>query len=299
MIFNRVTGLDLQRPGNVQPADAPVRYPFIWDAPRQDRTQWTGAAPNGTYLRGMARNTGEVFGVFGRFDPVAVPVHQILHRNSVKLANLQLIEEKVVALRPPPWPRDVFGFDQARAVAGAQVFAANCAGCHAPTPSKLVRNTWNTPVQNVGTDRRTVLNTSRTASPGVLEGTQQPPLLGPKLGDPALDVDILANAVVGSLLRAALLQDPAIHRAINRDLAEDRVPAAWRRLGSRARRGGRERDQDALHRGAPGTGRRLRGARVDRHLVGRSLPAQRIGADAVGFAEASAGACDPVCRRRR
>ena len=224
MIFNRVTGLDLQRPGNVQPADAPVRYPFIWDAPRQDRTQWTGAAPNGTYLRGMARNTGEVFGVFGRFDPVAVPVHQILHRNSVKLANLQLIEEKVVALRPPPWPRDVFGFDQARAVAGAQVFAANCAGCHAPTPSKLVRNTWNTPVQNVGTDRRTVLNTSRTASPGVLEGTQQPPLLGPKLGDPALDVDILANAVVGSLLRAALLQDPAIHRAINRDLAEDRVP---------------------------------------------------------------------------
>jgi hypothetical protein len=62
MILNRATGLDLGLPGNLVKADAPVRYPFIWDASRQDRTQSTGAAPNGTYLRAMARNTGEVFG---------------------------------------------------------------------------------------------------------------------------------------------------------------------------------------------------------------------------------------------
>ena len=81
MIFNRVTGLDLRYPANIQKADAPVRYPFIWDAARQDRTQWTGAAPNGTYLRGLARNTGEVFGVFGRFDPVPIPMHTAIYRS--------------------------------------------------------------------------------------------------------------------------------------------------------------------------------------------------------------------------
>lgn len=98
MIFSRVTGLDLDQPGNLSRAEAPVRYPFIWDAPRQDGTQWTGSALNGTYFRSLARNTGEVFGVFG---PVPIPVHHALYRNSVRLDGLQALEETVVALRPP------------------------------------------------------------------------------------------------------------------------------------------------------------------------------------------------------
>ncbi|MDR3532387.1 MAG: di-heme-cytochrome C peroxidase, partial [Rhodopila sp.] len=75
MIFNRLTGLDIGPapdytiPANVKTADAPVRYPFLWNASRQDFTQWPGFAANGDALLGLARNTGEVFGVFGLFHP--------------------------------------------------------------------------------------------------------------------------------------------------------------------------------------------------------------------------------------
>jgi hypothetical protein len=224
MIFNRVTGADLGHAPNFDKADAPVRYPFIWDAPRQDKTQWTGAAPNGTYLRGLARNTGEVFGVFGHFDPALGPLHRVAYNNSVDFQGLQVLEEKVVALRAPPWPDDVFPLDAARVVRGEALFATGCASCHGIKESSLVQRAWDTPLRDVGTDRRTFYNALRTADPRVLEGSQQPPLVGERLGNPAKKLDILANAVVGSLLRAARQQEPAIRRAIRRDILEGRLP---------------------------------------------------------------------------
>ena len=69
MIFNRVAGRDLGIPGNFKVADAPVSYPFLWNASRQDHTQWNGGVPNGLYIQALARNTGEVFGVFADFKP--------------------------------------------------------------------------------------------------------------------------------------------------------------------------------------------------------------------------------------
>ena len=75
MIFDRLAGLDIGTApdhiirDNVKTADAPVRYPFLWNASRQDFTQWPGFSENGDPLFGLARNTGEVFGVFARFHP--------------------------------------------------------------------------------------------------------------------------------------------------------------------------------------------------------------------------------------
>lgn len=224
MIFNRVTGLDLNAPGNIAKADAPVRYPFIWGAPRQDHTQWTGAAPNGTYLRGMARNTGEVFGVFGRFDPQPIPIHNAIYRNSVNLSGLQALEEKVVTLRPPPWPEAVFPLDASRVARGSTLFQGECAACHSVRPLGIVAKAWDTPVRNVGTDRRAFDNSQANAAPRALAGTQQPPAVGETLHDPSAKLSILANAVIGSLLDAAVVWDPAIRRAINQDLAEGRLP---------------------------------------------------------------------------
>ncbi|QIG97743.1 MULTISPECIES: di-heme-cytochrome C peroxidase [Bradyrhizobium] len=68
MIFNRVSGLDIgpppdfMIPENIKTADAPVRYPFLWNAPRQDKTQWPGFAKNGSGIVGLARNVGQVLG---------------------------------------------------------------------------------------------------------------------------------------------------------------------------------------------------------------------------------------------
>jgi hypothetical protein len=81
MILNRVTGLDIGKPPSyinkniLAPADAPVRPPFVWNAWRQDHTQWPGFAENGDDLLALARNAGEVFGVFGVAHPMKDPAH--------------------------------------------------------------------------------------------------------------------------------------------------------------------------------------------------------------------------------
>ena len=228
MIFNRVTGLDLKDPANIAKADAPVRYPFIWDAPRQDHTQWTGAAPNGTYLRGLARNTGEVFGVFGRFDPVPIPIHTAIYNNGVNLPGLQAIEEKIVALKPPRFVDTGVPVDPAKSARGAILFNSECSSCHGIKQSTLVQNAWQTPIQAVGTDARTFERSKLTGAPRALEGTREPVVLGPALADPSPKLDILANAVIGSLVHGALQLDPAIRRAINQDVAEGRLPLLGR-----------------------------------------------------------------------
>jgi hypothetical protein len=75
MIFNRVTGLDIgPSPSriiveNIRRADAPVRYPFLWNSPVQDKTQWPGFADNGNDILGLSRNLGEVYGVFAVYRP--------------------------------------------------------------------------------------------------------------------------------------------------------------------------------------------------------------------------------------
>jgi hypothetical protein len=61
-------------PANVMTSDAPVRYPFLWNASRQDFTQWPGFAANGDDLLALARNTGEVIGVFASFRPSRDPI---------------------------------------------------------------------------------------------------------------------------------------------------------------------------------------------------------------------------------
>src|SRR5882762_7596694 len=107
MIFNRVAAKDLGIDANFKVADAPVSYPFLWDASRQDRTQWNGGVPNGLFIHALSRNTGEVFGVFADFNPKKLTDTPRLidyTKNSVKFAGLQRLEEKIAALKPPPWP---------------------------------------------------------------------------------------------------------------------------------------------------------------------------------------------------
>src|SRR5712672_2935635 len=112
MIFNRVAAKDLGIDANFKVADAPVSYPFLWNASKQDRTQWNGAVPNGLFIHALGRNTGEVFGVFAKFKPKRVPLTPVISylSNTVEFSGLQTLEEKIVKLQPPPWPSD-FGFD--------------------------------------------------------------------------------------------------------------------------------------------------------------------------------------------
>lgn len=233
MIFNRVAGLDLDRPINYRKADAPVRYPFIWDAPRQDKTQWPGFAPNGLYIFGLTRNTGEVLGVFARFDPKPAGPHRVRYDSSANLNNLQALEELITRLKPPAWPARLFGFNPTLADQGKRVFEAECKSCHnqtyaSPLPAgcktgdRQVREAWATPLCAVGTDPRAAFNAGgRAKDTGIMFGTTAlPPLIKPLARD-ALYKDILANAVIGTIKQQALETPLGAGRGVWRALRKD------------------------------------------------------------------------------
>jgi hypothetical protein len=211
MIFNRVAGLDLGIPDNIKLADAPVSYPFLWNASKQDKTQWNGGVPNGLYINALGRNTGEVFGVFAHFNPSKLPTLPGLptlidfRDNSVSYNGLQAHEESIAKLAPPAWP---FDLNRDLVNQGRVLFAQYCGSCHGK--QVLPQGTWYTPVTAVGTDEKMFRNSLRKSDSGRLEGavSLNPP--GSRLAKNELTVNILATSVVGSLLAAAFPIPPKI-----------------------------------------------------------------------------------------
>ena len=185
MIFNRVSGLDIGTTpdhmirDNIKPADAPVRYPFIWNAAIQDQTQWTGFADNGNDILALARNLGEVYGVFANFHPekktvpVLGKVIDFNRDNSANFEGLQALEGMVRKMGPPKWP---WAVDQALADKGKPIYDKECGtGCHEIKTGKqrhidLTQKTWLTPIQDVGTDNRVYSVLARNVDTGVMSG---------------------------------------------------------------------------------------------------------------------------------
>jgi hypothetical protein len=218
MIFDRLTGLDLGPPpsflipDNIQKADAPVRYPFIWNAPLQDKTQWTGFSDNGSDVLALARNLGEVFGVFGTFQPRREGLLvKFLNNNSANFDGLGKLEGLVRQIGPPKWP---WAINADLAAQGAAIYARSqadggCVGCHATTPvAGKVRfpgvQTWATPIDNAGTDTRShdVLAWSGKKT-GALQGAFIPFATQP-LNETDQAFNILATSAIGSIVEQAL-----------------------------------------------------------------------------------------------
>ncbi len=222
MIFNRVAAKDLGIDANFKVADAPVSYPFLWNASRQDKTQWNGGVPNGLFIHALSRNTGEVFGVFADFSPRkrTLPPPFDFSKNSVKFAGLQVLEEKISTLKPPPWP---FEIKPELVDKGRILFARECGRCH--EEKRLPLGTWLTPVMAVGTDPKMFDNSQRTSQTGILAGALSPNPPGSRLSDPAATGDVLATTVVGALVNEAFpfpprLPNPnsGVWQAIRKDL---------------------------------------------------------------------------------
>jgi hypothetical protein len=218
MIFNRVSGLDIgpaptyMIPENINRADVPVRYPFIWNASMQDNTQWTGFALNGNRILSLSRNLGEVFGVFVTFHPQKDETRLLkinyVDNNSANLQGLNKLESLVKNIGPPKWP---WKLDAALASEGLKVFNKkdpaekneSCADCHGTKEGKsrsLTHKTWATPLMDVGTDSREVNLLSRQVKTGVLEGAVIfPGKLPLKAIDSALSV--LDTVVCGTIIQ--------------------------------------------------------------------------------------------------
>ncbi|WP_197737382.1 di-heme-cytochrome C peroxidase [Methylomonas rhizoryzae] len=217
MIFNRLTGLDIGSPehqyvieGNIHLADAPVRYPFIWNAPIQDKTQWPGLADNGNDILGLARNFGEVVGVFAEFHPQKddwrILGYDYLKVNSGNFDGLKSLENMVKKIGPPKWPWSV---DKALAAQGKAIYESpskteqgGCAGCHGIRKGAIRswKKTWATPLCNVGSDMRQFNLLTWTVDSGVMEGAFIPFFEKPiKAQDAAFNV--LGVAVMSSVLQ--------------------------------------------------------------------------------------------------
>ena len=130
-IINTLAVFDLHEPDNLRPTSAPVSYPFLWYTPRLEWVQWVPIANNP-----IARNAGEALGVFGVSD-FTVGADE-LFKSSVLFSNLYDLEQWVDDLRPPPWPKDIFGpVDTELAAQGAELFRKNCLGCHNMPPFRM------------------------------------------------------------------------------------------------------------------------------------------------------------------
>ncbi|MDB6139139.1 MAG: hypothetical protein JWO94_2211, partial [Verrucomicrobiaceae bacterium] len=117
--------------------NAPVSFPFLWDTGRCDTVQWTGNTPN-PFPGSLARNVGEVVGVFGAIDTTDKrPPYG--YASSVRFDDLLRLEKLVRHLQPPAWPAKILGpVDARKADAGKALFATHCADCH----KKISSWTW-------------------------------------------------------------------------------------------------------------------------------------------------------------
>ncbi|MGA3063452.1 MAG: di-heme-cytochrome C peroxidase [Methylocystis sp.] len=220
MIFNRVAGLDIGKTpnriiaGNMAPADAPVRYPFVWNASEQDWTQWPGFAQNGDGITGLGRNVGEVFGVFGVFhptsDPLAIGGVDYLADSSLQFSNLQRLENLIRQIKPPAWPGKI---DDQLAAKGKDIFDrrpkdGGCGpGCHREEKGEARlcnSDTWKTPRQPVGTDIREYRGLGRVGDTGVLAGQIIPGLPFATLKSTDSLASVLKTSVAQSVIQAPL-----------------------------------------------------------------------------------------------
>ncbi len=187
MIQNRAAGLDIGTvqdayliPSNIYPANVPVRYPFLWNAGKQDLTQWAGSSINGNASYGLQRNSGEVIGVFGILYPKVNPSmtngYDFLAINSLNYPGLLNAEKLINKIGPPKWPWPI---DRIKAARGKLIYSKTCGpGCHEIKKGQArppVTNTWRTPVIMVSTDKKyyNVIHQT-TVSSGLLSGFTNP-----------------------------------------------------------------------------------------------------------------------------
>ena len=70
----------------------------------------------------------------------------------------ELIAE-VVKLRPPPWPKAIFGFDETLARRGETLFQAHCKTCHTSEQPSLI-GVWSTLVPREAVPWRVTMHES-------------------------------------------------------------------------------------------------------------------------------------------
>ena len=215
-IFNAVWGQDLtgpppndvNKPPNTAPANAPVSYPALWDAPHTDLVQWAGFVKNKP-PGPVTRNLGEVLGVFATFH-YEEDSPDGGYQSSARITKQSWLEVWLQSLWSPLWPDEFLpAIDTTMKKQGEALYTTYCLNCHAiledrTDPNReIAAQMWSLPL--IGTDTLNAANFVNRSSgmirTGKIEGKSAYYVAGPPLGPDVEGGDILVNAEAGILIR--------------------------------------------------------------------------------------------------
>jgi len=135
-IGNQVFAVDMRNASNFAPANAPVRFPQIWDA-----SWFTWVQYNSSIADPLVRNVGEALGVRAAVKLDGADAKDF--ENSVHIEGLKELEWLLAGpapyqgLRPPSWPSVFPALDEKKVARGAELYKSICQPCHLPPVEEL------------------------------------------------------------------------------------------------------------------------------------------------------------------
>ena len=209
VILNQVTAEMLHRPDNARPTDAPVSFPFLWDAPYLDFVQYNGVVPNAG-AGAIGRNVGQVLGVFGEVSIVETTL-PLGYASSVRVGHLMELERMLETLTSPRWSELsdqglLPPLNPDLVAQGKAIYAEGCANCHevidrtdrgdlASIPVTLVA------LPRIGTDPAAAFDFSnREVATGPLEGRKSAFVSGAPMCARTHGNEILAHVTVAVIM---------------------------------------------------------------------------------------------------
>ncbi|HET6843163.1 MAG TPA: di-heme-cytochrome C peroxidase [Candidatus Angelobacter sp.] len=138
-IGNQVFAVDMRNAANFAPANAPVRYPQVWDA-----SWFTWVQYNSSISDPLVRNIGEALGVRASAKLYGSDAKEL--GNSVHMEGLKTIEDLLSGPAPyqglasPKWPAVFPPLSQEKVTKGAALYKQHCESCHQPPVNELVED---------------------------------------------------------------------------------------------------------------------------------------------------------------
>jgi len=205
-ISNEGTAFALNDLGNKNYPNAPVSYPFLWGTHQSDVVQWNASAPNTPIIGPLARNVGEVVGVYGGLK-MTKEGNKINYSSTVDYRGLGQLETWVKNLRSPKWPASLQNDSVIKQ--GSALYQQHCASCHQVIPRKdegMLYIANKTPISVLGTDPLVAENINNNkAFSLILEGRKETFLSKDRFPDRTQAIKIPVNGVFGLILQNPIL----------------------------------------------------------------------------------------------
>lgn len=209
VILNQASAYMLGRDDNARLVDAPVSYPFLWDAPYLEYVQYNGVVPN-KGSGALARNVGQVLGVFGQVSLTESTLPGG-YASSVRVEHLYDLEQSLETLKSPRWSElaekgAVPAINTELATAGQAIYDAGCASCHVKIDradrgalASIQVPTFGLP--EIGTDPAAATGfAARAVASGPLQGRKSGYVAGEAMCDYVHGNTVLAHITVGVIM---------------------------------------------------------------------------------------------------